>query len=285
MAFLGGKRTRQSDRDVVLDALGAAYADGQIDEHEHGLRVSRALRAVELQTLRAQIYDLQIPDDHPAHHLMDGEHVPARSSTPVPRRKGISRWWYAAGAAGVAAAVGIGVASTGSEGDADELDLLTVECLEELVEDVEDEFGSSEVVAVELHDTWAWVYVPADGGGSRYDLYTYSEDGFSQHQGGSLAADAPALVDLEDVDLERLVANIEDAPARLGIDGPVEAVVQVTDDYPSTDFAAAAYGNPAEAPPHVEIELTNDYMETASVTTDLDGRRILHEEPFERSDG
>lgn len=284
-SFLGRKRTRQADRDVVIDALGAAYADGQIDEHEHGLRVSRALTAVELQTLRAQIYDLQVPEDHPAHHLMDLEHVPIRTSTPAGRPGRGFRWWYVAGAAAVAAAVGIGVASDRSDDGSDDLDLLTVGCLEEMIDDIEDRFGGSEVVAVELHDSWAWVRVPADGGGARYDLYTYSEDGFSEHQGGSLATADPDLVDLHDLDLERLVANVEDAPARLGVDGEVETVVDVTDDYLSTSYASGVDADPATTPAHVEITVTNEYMETASMATDLDGRRVLHEAPFESAEG
>jgi hypothetical protein len=263
--------------------LGAAYADGQIDEDEHERRVSLALRAVELQTLRAQIHDLQVPDDHQAAALLELDHVPvaagrAPSRSSADRRTGR---WVAAGVGSLAVVIGIGFVVDRADDDSDKLDLLTVECLEDMVEDIEEEFGSTEVVSVELHDTWAWVRVPVDDGGGRFELYTYSEDGFSPHKGGSLGQPDPDLVDLRDLDLGRLVANLDEAGQRLDVDGDAETVVDVTDSYASTYFASVVHGAD-DVPPHVEIELTNEYMETASLTTDLSGRTVLHELPLKR---
>jgi hypothetical protein len=281
MSFLGRKRTRLSDRDQVIDALGAAYADGQIDEHEHELRVARALRSVEMQTLRAQIHDLQVPDDHPAAALLARRDEPEVAPAVTGRTERRSRRWVAIPVAVLVAGIGVGVAVDSSNDDADDkLDLLTVACLQDLVADVEEEFGSSEVVSVELHDTWAYVLVPT-GDGGRYERYTYSEDGFNQHQGGSLAEADPDLVTLSDLDLARLVDHVDQAPERLGMDGELETVVYVTDSYYSTDYSTVVLGT-ENVPPHLEISLTNEFMEQASMATDLAGRRILDEQPLER---
>ncbi|MDP3894301.1 hypothetical protein [Nocardioides sp.] len=97
---------------------------------------------------------------------------------------------------------------------------------------------------------------------------------------GTLADADLDLVDLNDVDFSRLVAHLDAAPKRLDIEGEVETVVGVTDAYASTHYAGVVLGAKVE-PPHVEIELTNEFMEKASIATDLAGRRILHERPFE----
>jgi hypothetical protein len=93
----------------------------------------------------------------------------------------------------------------------------------------------------------------------------------------------PDLVDLTDLDLERLVDLVAEAPERLGMDGELETVVAVTDDYAGTHYGGVVLGA-QDVPPHLEVGLTNEFMERASLTTDLTGGRVLHERPLEREE-
>ena len=167
--------------------------------------------------------------------------------------------------------------------DEDEFDMLSPTAIEQLIDDVEEKFGSAEVVEVELNDTWARVFVPTGDGAARFRTYTYGRDGFSTSEaGGTLTEADPDLVDLTDLDADRLATNLAQARDELGIDGEVTTRVTVADDRMSTDFGTTEpfVMGERDAPPHVEIELVNEFMESASRTTDLSGATVLHETSY-----
>ena len=188
---------------------------------------------------------------------------------------------------GAFCAVVAGWIADGQEGRT-EFDMLSPTAIEQLIDDVEEKFGSAEVVEVELNDTWARVFVPTGDGAARFRTYTYGRDGFSTSEaGGTLAEANPDLVDLTDLDADRLATNLAQARDELGIDGEVTTRVTVADDRMSTDFGTTepfALGE-RDAPPHVEIELVNEFMESASRTTDLSGDTVLHETSYKAPTG
>lgn len=100
----------------------------------------------------------------------------------------------------------------------------------------------------------------------------------SARPGGNLPEADPDLVDLSDLDAARLVSNVETAASTLGVAGDLQVTVKVTDAYPTMLNATVDPGDPV--PPHVEILLSNRFMETATLTTDLSGREVLRKDAF-----
>lgn len=296
----GRKRARTSDRDRVVEAITLAYVDGQIEAADRDERVARALTSTTIDGLRPLVADLQFPEHL---RLPDGaEHTPAPPALPRTGRprswaesrqrfRESSRWEKAAVVTAVAVLPTALVTSAvlGGDGAGDELDLHSAAGIERFVEDLEAEFGTTEVLELELNDTWARVYVVEGDGRYRYHTYGSSWDpddaevGFRDGgSGGTTQDDDPDLVDLADLDADRLVANIERARSELGVDGDVDVAVIVADERMATDFGTQepfATGE-EDAPPHVEIEVSNEYMETATLTTDLTGVRYLARDPL-----
>jgi hypothetical protein len=193
------KRVRQSDRDDVVDALSSAFADGQITAKDHERRVGTALRARRDSVLTNLLRDIRLPDGHPARELVE----PPREAGPVPARErrrlpGLAAGVGLAVAGGVALLVVVGIVDTVTDDSGDPAPtVLSAEGIEQFVDDIDEEFGTTEVIAVDFKQTWADVLVPAESGSGRYLRYTYSvDDSFSESQNGTLATDDPALVDL-----------------------------------------------------------------------------------------
>lgn len=208
MTPTGGRtRARQSDRDAVVDALSAAYADGQIGADAHAVRVSSALAAGRVSDLVAVLGDLQVPPDHPAVRLLAPQ-VPDRRSHGPRRRSG--RWLavlVAAGVVVVGVPVGILALADDDEPRVPE-PMMTADAIETMVADIDTEFGTTEVVSVEMHRDFSYVMLPTDDGLPRHETWTYDPPGgFSDWPGGNLPEADPDLVDLSDLDAARLVSR------------------------------------------------------------------------------
>lgn len=276
-------RARQKDRDAVVDALSGAFAEGQITPKEHEKRVGVALRSASVSVLRNQLLDLQIPDEHPASKLAARAQPPVQAQPPTPSAR--TTWTRKAKVALAAPVVGAallfgGFQLFGAEDDPPEPAVLSAAGFETLVADVEQEFGSTEVLSVEADENSVTVLIPSDTGSGRYERYSYrSGTGFSQGLGGNLGADDFDLIDLGELDSEALMGNIDDARTDLGVVEVSKVAVNVADAYWSTTFAQE-FGD-GDIPAHVGIEVSNEFSESAWLATDLAGDKILGSQPFE----
>ncbi|MDT9593094.1 DUF1707 domain-containing protein [Nocardioides zeae] len=80
-------RARDAERAAVADALGEAYADGQLTAVEHGERTSAALAAVRLSDLRGLLGDLRGEQVERARRLVEPPApAPRRTAPPPPSR-------------------------------------------------------------------------------------------------------------------------------------------------------------------------------------------------------
>ncbi|KQZ70279.1 DUF1707 domain-containing protein [Nocardioides sp. Root151] len=276
------KRARQSDRDAVVDALSGAFADGQIDAADHDRMVSSALRADRLDSLVAVLDEVQVPERHPANALVTKVQAPAVRRTPGHSRAATVGATVAVLVGGfVALLVVVGLMDRDDEpGDEP---VLTATALEALVADVEDDLGTTEVLAVETHGTYADVLVPTDEGRGRFDRYSYdpgADDTLTESTGGRVGTADPELVDLADVDLDRLLENVEEAGSDLGVDGAQEFTVTIASGDWGSSLTYAPEFEGKELPPHVEISVSNDYMESGRLVTDLSGAKVLLRAPF-----
>lgn len=301
---LGRKRARTADRDRVVEAITQAYVDGQINDAAREERITRALTSTTLDGLRPLVADLQVPSHLQLPEAVHPKPAPPQRRTTTPATGRPKSWresWERLRQAPLRERVLLAVvgstlvgltgyafvmAAIGTDAPTHP-DMTSVAGIEQMIDAVEQEFGTTEVLEVEAHDTWAHVYVPVDES-ARYRIYTYGwDDGqpaFSDAgQGGTTAEADPDFVDLAALDVEQLVENIDEAPADLGMEGELEIVVNITDELMSTDFGvgeAFAMGE-EDAPAHVEIGLRNEFNEKASITTNLAGTEVLAEHPYE----
>lgn len=295
----GRKRARTTDRELAVEAITLAYVDGQIGAADRDERVSRALTTSSLDGLRPLLADLQVPS-----HVRLPEPDGAKASAParVASKRGRSYSWAESRlrfqqasrwekTVLLAAVVGgplalLAAVAVGADDQPAAIDLHSAPGIEQLVDDVEDEFGSTQVLEVELHDTWARVFVPIEGT-ARYRHYTYgnsdarfTDTEFSDSgQGGTTEDAAPDLIDLAALDAARLAGNIEQARLDLGVEGDVDVMVTLADERMATDFSARGRfaSGERDMPAHVEISLVNEFFEEASLTTDLSGQELGRE--------
>ncbi|HEY9323296.1 MAG TPA: hypothetical protein VIP50_00055 [Agromyces sp.] len=139
----------------------------------------------------------------------------------------------------------------------------TVSGLEAFVDDIDDEFGTTEVVEAYLAENFATVEVPVDGDASRTITYKY-DGGFTESRKGTRPADeSEGLIDLRELDAEKTLALLPDAPAMAGLpDGEVSAILIML-----------AYGPDSEVAdvPEVSVHVETEFGETGSVRADLSG--------------
>ena len=139
----------------------------------------------------------------------------------------------------------------------------TVSGLEAFVDDLDDEFGTTEVVEAYLAENFATVEVPVDGDASRTITYKY-DGGFTESRKGTRPADeSEGLIDLRELDAEKTLALLPDAPAMVGLpDGEVSAILIMLAYGPDSDVADV---------PEVSVHVETEFGETGSVRADLSG--------------
>lgn len=285
------KRPRGSDRDAVVDALGSAFADGQLTADEHEAKVAEALAVRNVGGLVRVLDDVQIPPGHAASNVVRvAQPKPVDAGTPTPRRASLVLAGVGvtlAALIGLTVVVGISANSSDDEPEA----MQTEQAFRALVEDVQDELGSTEVLAVQAYDTWAAVLVYTGDGSGRYDRYSYDPGDRDpldkQHgQGGTVAADDPRPVDLAEVDVDRLMQRLAEAREDLGVTGDLDVTVTVASgDFHDTQLRFEAEARAPERhepiPPHVQIRVGNGYQERGVLVTDLSGSEVLFRQAHE----
>lgn len=139
----------------------------------------------------------------------------------------------------------------------------TVSGLEAFVDDLDDEFGTTEVVEAYLAENFATVEVPVDGGASRTITYKY-DGGFTESRKGTRPADeSEGLIDLRELDAEKTLALLPEAPAMVGLpDGEVSAILIMLAYGPDSDVADV---------PEISVHVETEFGETGSVRADLSG--------------
>lgn len=260
------KRARTADRERVVEALTTAYVEGQLDEAEREERVGRALTAERLEELRPLLTDLQLPQ-----HLRLPEPVGAPRPVPALRARPsptMRRPWESTPtwmkvllgvlAVGMTAGIVRGIVTE----HADPAPILTPAGIERLTDEVDDTFGTTEVVEADLSDDRALVTLVTDDGVHSETFSWNGEEFFLNYRGGLPEGQ---LVDLAEVDPAGLVGQLESVRSDLGVEDASTVSVNV--------------GDPPAGPPRLRFEVANEFRETASMETDLSGEEVLSRSP------
>ena len=255
-------RARTADRDRAIDIINAAYADGQLGEIVRENRIEAALQATTLGQLRALTQDLQHPDQKGRAPRKKWHSLERRDPAPVPRRTKI--------VAGSIIAVLVALAVVGvvtndpperPAGAPIEFTIST-SSLREVVETYEDQFPTTEAYRLTFAPEAVVAYVPTDDGRERYEEWRWSDGDeggrFRQVVEARTAQGRFARVDLADVDIDRIEANMRRAEAEVGVEDPEEVSVWI--EHPSYEDQAV-----------VRIQVVNAYDELGYLFTDLAG--------------
>lgn len=230
-------RARDADRAAVLDALGTAYADGQLTDVEHRNRVEAARSARTLDDLDRLVRDLQAP--------------PALSDTVAPSPPPQSTRWIVALAAAVVLVCGIVVVTSARDDDgptstsrAAASELTTVAGFGRMLDEIHQELGDSKVDSLTVYPDYASISRPVPGKPGSEQSFQY-EDGQLTDNGTS-----PGRTEGEPVDLAELRPNV---PRVIGLLHGADRTLRVDD--PTRIYLAAKRGDDG---PVVSIHLWND---------------------------
>ncbi len=142
-------------------------------------------------------------------------------------------------------------------------DVYSDEGFEEMVEEVEDRTGSTEVWEISMFDDYAVIYVPTQATGKRYIAYRY-DGALSEFTKGTRSTDEQRF-DLDDVDPAVLRKLRADA----------EALVE----NPNSSFVVVRPPFLGEGPTQVTAHASNEFGESGYLDATLKGKVIAEHPP------
>jgi uncharacterized protein DUF1707 len=264
-------RARDLDRSTLCTVLDTAYADGQLDEAEHGARTTAAMAAKTLGELRALADDLQVDSALP----------PLRTPRPAgepPRRRRIATG-LVAGLVLLGAGFGIGYASGSSSdsrsataGPGDDVapvviaqqDLHTRAGFTALVDATRARFGSTMIAGATIYPDYAVITMPAPGAPARAQSFSY-KGGFDEPSNAGTRTASDPLVDLGAVQLDAVLGLMAGAGETLAVTDPTSRYLIVDQDGGS---------------PYVSVYASNEFGESGHVKAALDGT-VMAVHPYE----
>ncbi|NYE37509.1 hypothetical protein F4692_002642 [Nocardioides cavernae] len=282
-----GFRARDADRDRYVEVIEAAYVDGQINDADRELRVSRALSAETLDELETLTRDLQNrPAPAPPVQVRAARPTRTRHLTGVLVALGVFVALIGVGVTGVVAlfATSVGptevdtpavVASDGTTSlPAEEVEAPPAPTFEMTARDVrgfvrayERQFGTRDAWDVSFYPERVSVDVPVRGSRPRYESWSW--DGAWEMTSGPRGASPfhTALVDLGSIGPDRLMANIRLAERSLGVERGV--------------FTHAVLWDDPTAGTTLNIHVGNEFQENGYLRTTLSGDRVVLRIPYD----
>ncbi|MFC4604391.1 DUF1707 SHOCT-like domain-containing protein [Rhodococcus kronopolitis] len=236
MAATTRVRARDVDRAAVRDALDSAFADGQLTDAEHRIRVEAAGTARTLADLDGLVRDLQVPND-----------LRESASTPPPPR---STRWAVALAAAVVLACGV-VAVTSSRANdrpvagaaGPQAELTTAAGFGRMIDEIAHHLGDSQVDRLTVHPAYATFSRPVPGRPGSEQSYRYEvEDGRARisDDGTPSPRTEGVPVDLAELrpNVSRLIGLLYGADRTLGVGDPTDTylIAERGDDGPAVSI-------------------------------------------------
>ncbi len=277
------RKARTADRDRTVEIINSAYADGQIDNAAREGRVTKALKASTLHQLDQLVIDLQHPGPSagatPPESEPPGFREQLRRNNAAQRRewRNVPRWQKVLiGVLTVVCIGGVGVATV-LDDQPDDTDTsitagagtpaLTAKGLAAFITTYEKEFDTARVVSATFSADEVVLRVPTDDGKARHVEWRYRDGTFRQFADARRNSDDQAPIDLTEIDLSALEANITQAKRTLRVEDPDSILVWIEREF-------------RERRPSVRIQVGNRFQEVGMYVTDLAGT-LIEQTPFE----
>ena len=253
-------RARDLDRSTLCAVLDTAYADGQLDKAEHGLRTTAAMTATTLGELRALTHDLQVEQALP----------PLREPRPAGAPSRGRRIVTGLVATAVFLSIGFGIgwvsgsgssSTTGGAGDdvaeivVEQQGLHSRAGFTALVAAVRARFGSTMIGDATIYPDYAVITMPAPGAPGRAQSFLF-RGGFDEPSNAGTRPASDPLVDLGAVQVDPVLGLVAGADQSLAVPDPTNRYVIVDQD---------------EGSPYVSIYASNEFGESGYLRAGLDG--------------
>lgn len=265
-------------REAAIATLTAAYGDGQLTLEEYDERVAGVLAADNSWRLERWINDLQ---------------QPAKSNDQAPRQpsafsRRVGTWWHdlrqdwatypRAGKVAVAALVlavsGSLVGGVVHEVVRDDSSAVSQprmsSGLGEFRTQYEAEFDTTRVGELQIDPDYVRVQVPVEDEPPRFQAWALQNGSFSDV--GGVRGGRAGVVDLALVDISAVEATLNDAVDELG----------VPDASKVTTIVSPPRSGEEE---RITLVISNDFSESARLSTDLAGRELTRQPFVERGEG
>lgn len=250
-------------REAAIELLTTAYGEGQLTPEEYDERVAGVLAADNSWRLERWINDLQVAPTVPTTPKTSGWAALRRDWATVPRAGKVAL-------AAVVLVVGsVWVGTAVHEPAREDSSVVVPRGVTSGIGDFraayEDEFGTTTVGNVQIDPGYAHVAVPVEDDPPRFQEYAFQNGSFSETRGGVRGGRA-GVVDLALIDVDAVEAALADAVAELGVTGANEVTTIIQPQGSDTGE-------------RITLVISNEFDESARLTTDFAGRE-LRRQPF-----
>ncbi len=261
---MAGTRASDADRDLCLNDIESAFADGRIDDTERESRTQSALQAKTLDELAQLTADLRPPNAAP-------RITSALSTASMP--KGLLTKILIGALVPAIASVIIWIASSSGNSSSSETDttspnlssqptkalkLHTAAGFEKFVAATKSAFGTTTVESAAIYPDYASVNVVVPDNPRRTERWSF-RDGYQGDPSKSTRRGEDTVVDMSAINIPALMDAIKRAPAELNVE-TVKSIYVVLGDRDDL--------------PTMSVSVSNEYNESGSYVFTLDGKEV-----------
>jgi len=259
---MAGTRASDADRDLCVNDIESACADGRIDNTEREARTQAALQAKTLDELAQLTSDLRPPGIEPR--------ISALSATTVP--KGLLKKVLLVAMIPAAIAIIVWVAtSAGNDSPAsnvdtsepnlsnqpdDTLKLHTAAGFEQFVKATKSAFGTTTVESAAIYPDYASVNIVIPDNPRRTERWSFRE-GYDGDPSKGTRSGEDTVIDMTAIDVPALMDAVKRAPKELNVEEP-KSIYIVLDD--------------RDGLPGMSVYVSNEYSETGYYSFTLEGK-------------
>ena len=271
---VGGFRAKDADRDRFVELIEAAYVDGQLGAQDRELRVSRALSAETLDELKALTRDLQVPAGAVAPDVVSATPARSRMTAQLLAFLALVVVLLAVGAVSLLVYAGGGESdSATSSGTAVEVESAPAEPqvaaarpfrmapaqVRAFLRSYEEQFDTLDAYEAGFYPARVGLQVPVRGTRPRFERWSY-DGGWRQDTEAAAVRPPRPVVDLGELDVRRMFANIDSARRTLGVQGG--------------ELSHVLVNTWTEDRPTVNIHISNSFGESGYLKTTMSGEVV-----------
>jgi hypothetical protein len=271
---VGGFRAKDADRDRFVELIEAAYVDGQLGAQDRELRVSRALSAETLDELKALTRDLQVPAGAVAPDVVSATPARSRMTGQLLAFLALVVVLLAVGAVSLLVYAGGGESdSATSSGTAVEVESAPAEPqvaaarpfrmepaqVRAFLRSYEEQFDTLDAYEAGFYPARVGLQVPVRGTRPRFERWSY-DGGWRQDTEAAAVRPPRPVVDLGELDVRRMFANIDSARRTLGVQGG--------------ELSHVLVNTWTEDRPTVNIHISNSFGESGYLKTTMSGEVV-----------
>ena len=277
---MDGIRARDADRDRFVELIEAAYVDGQLGAQDRELRVSRALSAETLDELKALTRDLQVPAGAVAPDVVSTTPARSRVTGQLLAFLALVVVLLAVGAVSLLMYAGGGESdSATSSGTAVEVESAPAEPqvaaarpfrmepaqVRAFLRSYEAQFDTLDAYEAGFYPARVGVQVPVRGTRPRFERWSY-DGGWRQDTEAAAVRPPRPVVDLGELDVRRMFANIASARRTLGVQ--------------RGELSHVLVNTWTEDRPTVNIYISNSFGESGYLKTTMSGE-VVRSYPYD----